>query len=328
MAYVAYADAPATGDAAFRAIKDRWVSIGAFAHMNSGDGASAYASGGADVITADSGANSFATSGAWWRGRQAGGTREILLKRGASSTTWTVQLSVGGLFTGGSPSATAAPTATDAVTLWNNAQLLPTDGSYKLAICADSAAPYYTGASWIVTGGTCRGGLHLCSLTAGSYPNTGTAATSDEDPWVYVCDYHATTALMATRLGLLSSDFSAGSFSAGGWYKYNKSGSGFKAASFVGVHGRTAGDSYLAFTNLLGVNAISGEGLPGRALVALSGSANAYFGPKGDVADLRLCFDTSAQSPHGKHIRTTADGRYWVRMGDLWVPWDSTTPTF
>lgn len=322
MAYVAYVETPATGDAAFRAIKDRWVSIGAFAHMNSGDGASAYASGGADVITADSGANSFATSGAWWRGRQTGGTREILLKRGASSTTWTVQLSVGGLFTGGSPSATTAPTATDSVTLWSAAQLLPTDGSYKLAICAST---YYAGASWILTGGTCYGGLHILPLAAGSYPSTGSAATSDEDPYVYLCDYRTSDAFGVGRIAQHVGAWSAGNGHIGAYYKYNKSGSAFRLASATGGYGNSSG-GLSAHASAMGVNAISGEGLPGRMISTLS--TGGYAGPKGDIDDMRWCYDTLAQSPHGKHIRTTTDGRYWVRMGDVWVPWDSVTPTF
>jgi len=305
MAYIDDLTTPATGDAAMRRLKDRLVAAG-WTVAASGDGRSAYAAAG-DAITADSGAGSLDASGAWMRLRMGGGaTRELLFVRGASSTTWTVRYSAAGFVVGSPPpSATTAPTAADQQNLISAAQLLPTDGSYRWLVCAEDAAPWHFWAGAIPTGGgAARTLVGLWPMRSGSYP------VSDAEPYVSWASYDGTSVATAVRL----SDRTVGTkgFVGGVW----------RACSPLLLCVTDAGVYWYSAVSQLG--AASGEELPAEILCGAWASGPTYHGPRGYVRDARWCMTNTTTSPHGTHLEQGS--RYWVRVGDLWLPWGSTPP--
>lgn len=297
MAYIEDLTTPATGDIAIKRLKDRLVSAG-WAVVASGDGRSAYEAAG-DAITADSGANSLDAAGAWVRLRMGGGaTREILFIRGASVTTWTARYSAVG-FSGGSPSATTAPTATDQQALISAAQLLPGDGGYRWLVCAEDEAPYHLWAGAIPTGGGApRTLIALWPLRSGSYPS------ADSDPYLVMARYESTNVATSTRLGQNAT--SPNGFIAGSW----------RNTLFTMLFTQSYG-------NVVGVlgTADSGEELPAEILVA---APEISTGARGYVRDARSVMSNTTTSPHGTHLEQGS--RYWVRVGDLWLPWGATPP--
>lgn len=296
MAYNDDLTTPATGNAAMRRLKDRLVA-GGWTVVASGDGRSAYEAAG-DAITADSGAGSLDASGAWMRLRMGGGaTRELLFVRGGSSTTWTVRYSAVG-FLGGS-SATSAPTATDQQTLISAAQLLPTDGGYRWLVCVEDAAPWHFWAGAIPTGGGApRTLVGLWPMRDGSYPS------ADPDPYVVMARYEGTNVATSARLGQIGT--SPNGFVAGAW----------RNTLFTILFTQ----SYGSAVGVLGA-ATSGEELPAEILVAVPDIST---GARGYVRDARAVMSTTTTSPHGTHLEQGS--RYWVRVGDLWLPWGATPP--
>lgn len=299
MAYVEDLTTPTTGDAAMRRLKNQMVA-GGWAVAASGDGRAAYESAG-DAITADSGVNSLDASGAWMRLAMGGGaTRELLFIRGGASTTWTVRYSAVG-FTGGSPSATAAPTATDQQTLISAAQLLPADASYRWLVCVEDAAPYHMWAGAIPTvGGAAQSLIALWPMRTGSYP------AADTDPYAAWAAYDGTSTATAARLSGLSG--APGGFVSGTW----------RTCAFLQpAQGGTS------FVSVLGP-AVSGEDLPAEILCGGVGGGPTGYGPRGYVRDGRYVLTSATTSPHGTHLEQGS--RYWVRIGDLWLPWGATPP--
>ena len=287
-----------------RHLKTRLVAAG-WTVAASGDGRSAYGASTdviTDVITADSGAGSLDASGAWMRLKMSGASREFLVIRGASATTWTVRYSAVG-FSGVSPtpSATTAPTATDQQTLISAAQLLPADGGYRWLVCVEDAAPYHWWAAAVPTaGGAALTLVGLWPMRSGSYP------VSDAEPYASWASYDGTSAVTVGRM----SDAYNGTkgFFNGSWRTC-----GFLGPSFGWTH----------VTGLAGT-AVSGEELPAEILCTAYGPGIIYYGVKGYVRDARWCLTTTTTSPHGTHLEQGS--RYWVRVGDLWLPWGSTPP--
>lgn len=297
MAYLEDLTTPATGDVAMRRLKTRLVAAG-WTVVASGDGRSAYGAS-SDVITADSGAGSLDASGAWMRLRPGSGTREVLIIRGASVTTWTVRYSAVG-FSATTPSATTAPTATDQQTLISAAQLLPTDGGYRWLVCAEDAAPWHFWAGAIPTGGGApRTLVGLWPMRDGSYPS------ADTDPYAAWAAYDGTNTATAARLTAVAT--SPGGFVSGTW----------RSNPFLYPQGT------FSTVGLLGA-AVSGEELPAEILCGAYANGPAYYGPRGYVRDGRYVLTTTATTPHGTHLEQGS--RYWVRVGDMWLPWGSTPP--
>ncbi len=271
MAYLEDLTTPATGDAAMRRLKTRLVAAGW----------------------------SVIASGAWMRLRPGSGTRELLIIRGASSTTWTVRYSAAG-FSGGAPvNATTAPTAADQQNLISAAQLLPADGGYRWLICAEDAAPWHFWAGAIPTvGGAPRTLVGLWPMREGSYPS------ADPEPYVVMARYEGTNVATNVRLG--QNGIGPNGFVAGAW----------RNTLFTILYTQ----SYGSAVGVLGA-ATSGEELPAEILVA---AQEISTGARGYVRDARSVLSTTAATPHGTHLEQGS--RYWVRIGDLWLPWGSTPP--
>lgn len=307
---------PSTGDAAMRALKDFWVASGAWEAVASGDGASAYGAA-SDIITADSGANSFANytgggvANAWWRGRVVGTTAEVLITRGSASTTWWIRYSLLG-FSGGSPSATVPPTATDQQNVRGTAltgtQLLPADGSYQLSCCVDSTTKY-SGASVRLTGGTpsAQSVLARVPLQANTYPTTPTA---DADPFVWLAGYANPIAYTNFTDGSVTSNFSRA------WSRPGLGAAAWTSAILNLDSGNSSGS----------LHAIDSKELaPEVAAQMANASLGAYYGPKGILSGVRAALSSTTVSPNGTYLVDGSDR--FIRWGPLWLLWGSTEPT-
>jgi len=78
-------------------------------------------------------------TGRWVRLRDPDGNREMIISRGASATVWSLHYSYVDRFTGGAPSATQRPTATDEQTIVNGATFGSTAVGYAHAVVEDTA---------------------------------------------------------------------------------------------------------------------------------------------------------------------------------------------
>lgn len=308
MAYNDDNTTPATGDAAMRRLKTRLVA-GGWTVAASGDGRSAYEAAG-DAITADSGAGSLDAAGAWMRLRMGGATREFLFVRKSASTDWTVRYSAAG-FSGGSPSATTAPTATDQQTLVD-AQLLPADGTYRLLACVEDATPWHWWAAAVPTaGGAARSLLGLWPMRSGSHP------AGDAEPYASIAMYDATATATVARVANLSTGHNG--FVSGTWRK---------CIFHVPCSATSGGYDYAGGLANSGALASSGEDLPAEILcssISGFGGGPTHHGTRGYVRDARWCLSNTTASPHGTHLEQGS--RYWLRVGDLWLPWGATPPT-
>ena len=315
MAYNTTQITPSTGDAAMRAIKDFWVASGRWEVVASGDGDALYNASG-DVITADSGAGSFAnytvsTKNSWCRLRMVGTSREFLIERGSASTTWWIRYSLTG-FSGGSPSATVAPTATDQQNVFGTAitgtQLFPADGTYQVSICAEDADPSYAMASWRLTGvtPTAQGLFGLCPLKTGTYP---TAPTADADPYVCFAGYSA---------GLTYNQFTYATPTvnvARAWSRPRLGGATWTAAML----------NLDAFNASGATHAINSYELAPEVSAQMATAGPTYYGPKGILRDVRAALSAVAVSPSGTYLVDGSD--YFIRVGALWLRWGSTPST-
>ena len=148
-----------TGAAALFKFKALLVVCG-WVVRSSGDGLSAFSSSGDIITTGASGAGGLANTGAWFVIEMPTANsvnRQLLVQRGASNTSWLTRYSYSAKFTGGSPSATVIPTATDQQNINCSGStahaLMPTDSTYRWNMVASDAAPYGLVASAFPSGG-------------------------------------------------------------------------------------------------------------------------------------------------------------------------------
>lgn len=144
----------------------------------SGDGLSAYGAS-SDVLTSgNTGANGYGNTKAWARLADPSGTREFILQKGSSAQTMRMKFSHSAGFTGGSPSATVTPSATDEQTIHGGgtdavptygSNALPTDGTYRLHVAADNAAPYGWHALMLTPAASSSRAFSYMPLAASSY---------------------------------------------------------------------------------------------------------------------------------------------------------------
>lgn len=169
-------NAVATGATAAFVLKEMLKQNG-WTVPSSSDGTT-FNSSGDQITTGNSGAGGMANNNAWWRVRDPSGVREMLYQRGTGNTVCRWKWSHSARFTGGSPSATVTPSATDEIlyrgggtdasptfaTVWG------TDGAYRLHCGGDAAAPYdwwyYTTIS--AGGATSFNGWYV-NMTPGTY---------------------------------------------------------------------------------------------------------------------------------------------------------------
>lgn len=169
---------PATGAVALWSVIQMWIAAGATKLMDS-DGTT-YSSSGTQVTGGGSGTNGLGNTSAWVRIQFPDG-RELTIQRGSGNTAWRIKYSKAAGFTGGSPSATQTPTATDqAIRYGGGTDASPTYGSW---LATDNTYQLYGGCDpvsgwWFATRITIGG-----ATSAGAWMDVlGTPAVGDLDP--------------------------------------------------------------------------------------------------------------------------------------------------
>ena len=264
--------------------------------------------------SASSGAGNLGNTSAWFRIAAADGSREWLFQRGAGDATWTVSRSKAG-FTGGSPSATTAGTATDATGLFTAASLFSATPGRAFISC-DDAAPYGFWMSCITLGGGNVLTL-LCDepLLANSYD------PADTDPYLWWGYYNAT--------GLAASTSAIVTISGTLLYKRFTGAGSNQVCSLCrmttqGQSGTTAAAAPPTDASAqVGMTPSSLTEVPLRIPVVRLGASSSTSGWVGLTSRLRWA------TVHGRlNGQTLAQGAsaYWIFMAGVWVPWDSSTP--
>lgn len=206
------------------------------------------------------GANGAGNNNNWLRITDPSSTREYIFQRGTANTSWRVKMSHSAKFTGGSPSATVAPTATDQLHLSTGDDVptfvtfFPTDGTYKQNLVTDADAPY----DWAMVvvpngGGSCRAMYYLNGVT-GRYPSAEVAPYITGMP---------NSALTLSALSTLTASSTIGQ----GWYKKGLGGEAqvtFRAGALA-FGGSTLVDA-------LGINPINGNDNPIEVFVGRLGA--------------------------------------------------------
>jgi hypothetical protein len=143
---------PTTGNIAMFLVLSNFIAAG-WTVQSSSDGTT-YNSSGNQITSGNSGANGLGNNYAWFCIQDPGGGRQFIVQRNGSglSYQWAIKYSVAAKFTGGSPSATQVPTATDEVPIWGNitgaTQTYATlwnnsDGTYNLHMVMGDASVQY-----------------------------------------------------------------------------------------------------------------------------------------------------------------------------------------
>ncbi len=292
---------------------------------SSGDGLSAFSSS-ADIITGNgSGANGINNSQAWFRIQDPGGLREFVWQRGsASAHHWWVTYSAQSKFTGGSPSATARPTATDGQNFIGTSTTgLDSflggsgEGTFRFQMMADTSAPY----TWYIMayssgGSTHRGCYFMDSLQAGSYD------AADVDPVVlgaFTTGQGLFNGLTSTTL-MSGADKTPGNDGLFGWYKYGLSGAAY--VSFGAMAVVDAGS--IMIPGSLPVNPFSSKDEVFAPLVARS-TVRTTPQFKGVMQNFRWMGPQRAFSADTLTVVSTKD--YLVVEKSTAFPWDGTDPT-
>ena len=164
---------PATGTVAMKSLLDKLVAQGGIVKADS-DG-STYASAGGQVTGSGSGAHGLANTNAWMRIQMPSGI-EWLWQRGTADYAWRGKLSMSAHFTGGSPSATQVPSATDEVVFCGGgtdaAPSFPslfatTNGTYRFNLGVDTSGMFWS-CGFTTGGGTISHGMAFDLLTNGA----------------------------------------------------------------------------------------------------------------------------------------------------------------
>ncbi len=292
---------------------------------SSGDGLSAFSSSG-DIITGSgSGANGMNNALAWFRIQDPGGVREFVWQRANTSAHhWWTTYSAQSKFTGGSPSATARPTATDGQNfIGTNTTGLDAflggggDGTFRFQMMADSSAPY----TWYILayssgGSTCRGCYFMDSLQSGSYD------AADTDP-VVLGAFTTGTGMFnnATATTLMSgADKTPGNDGLFCWYKY-----GLTGATYVSMGACAIVDAgNIMIPGGLPVNAFTSKD---EVFAPMVGRYSTRTQPqfKGVMQNMRYVGPQRALSGDTLTVVSTKD--YIIQDKSIAFPWDGTDPS-
>lgn len=180
---------PATGSIATYQLITQLVSAG-WSKVADSDGTT-YSSGGTQVTSGASGTNGLGNTSAWVKMQAPndnGQQREFIFQRGSSGALWRVKYSAGNGFTGGTPSATQVPSATDEVIVCGGgtdasptyASYYATDNTYRWHIITGGASEGYSWFAWAMTTSTTSG----ASLAFMDRLLTDSTAVGDTDPCV------------------------------------------------------------------------------------------------------------------------------------------------
>ena len=260
--------------------------------------------------SSSSGANNLGNTSAWFRVAAPGGSREWLFQRGSGDATWTVSRSIAG-FTGGSPSATTAGTAADATALFSAATLFSaTPGRWFVSV--DDASPY----GWTAYAITLGGGNTLTFL-ADEPLLSGTTASEDTDPYLWLGYYNA-TGLTATSFQVQMAAIVPG------WKRWIPASTNARVGfGDVNLNDTRCAPAQNVITGQFGQTPSGAREVPILIPVGRTGAASTSTGWVGYTSRLRWC--TAGGRANGDKL---VDGStHWIYASGVWVPWDSSTPT-
>lgn len=178
--------------------------------MSSGDGIGTYASSGDCITDPGAGTQGMHNVNAWFRIRQPSGgvapyagTREFVFQNRSTGSTglWNICYSYSAPFTGGSPSATVAPTSSDPVFIWGTAmnagggQFIRSGvsgGTYRAHIFCGDASEFFTFGFFAYPNGNGSSSCHFLfdACEPGSYP------TAELEPYCIYAQLGCTVAEM------------------------------------------------------------------------------------------------------------------------------------
>lgn len=262
--------------------------------------------------SAGSGAGNLGNTSAWFRVAAGDATREWLFQRGANDVTWTISRSKAG-FTGGSPTATTAGTATDASALFS-------------AASAFSAPP----GRWFITIDTVNygwtafalpvGGGNVLTFLADEPLLTGSTASEDTDSYVWIGYYNA-TGLAANGTFVLS-----GASTTQGFKRYTTAGSNqritYGPVAIIGTAEQYA-PAVTSTTSQMGQTPVTGKEVPWPIPVFRNAAPSTSTGWVGIASRHRWC--TVGGRQNGDKLVDGSDN--WIYAAGVWVIWDSSTPT-
>ncbi len=275
--------------------------------------------------TSSSGAGNLGNTSAWFRVAASGGSREWLFQRGSSDTTWFVSRSAAG-FTGtsaGTITAVVTGSATDATPLLGTAASAASNAANTTATTF-SATP----GRWFISvddadgfGWTAYaipvGGGNVLTFLSDEPLQSGTTATEDTDPYLWIGYYNAT--------GLSANAFSINTGSAMLGYKRYTTAASNQRITYGAVYD---GTSQLApATNTsggqFGQTAVGGREVPWQIPVSRTAAASTSSGWAGVPSRHR--WNTVGGRQNGDKLVSGADN--WLYASGLWVKWDASTPT-
>lgn len=243
------------------------------------------------------------------------GTRCLRFVRGALQGQWTIAYSASG-FTVGTDASTAG-TSAESQTLITGA-FLAADGTYRWLASADDAAPYGVFAAALTTGTlAATAAVAVLGLETGSYD------AAEQDPYVT----YAGTSSGVLAWGELYEGYS-GNKNFRSWYRYTPglSGSTWAPTPFLAPWMGTSNiGGTSSMVSLGALSSVSGQEVPLDILCGFRPGAGS-FSIKGRVAGARFTSSTTGTAPNGTHL-TDGNSAYWVRVGDLWLQWDSSVPS-
>lgn len=290
----------------------------------SGDGLSSFSSSGDIITSGGTGAGGFANTAAWFRIQQPGANgREFTFQEAGDATTYSCRIKYSGGpgtgFTGGSPSATQTPTASDEQIIFGGGtDASPTyaefmdvpESNQRFNMIAGDSASNYVFLWWNqVAGGNIRCGMMLDVLQTGTFPG------ADPDPAVVYINFGSTT--------IFNSDFTNFG-SCKSWFKKNLVGAGFVSVS--GMTYCTQSNGHIAFPSGLGQNHITGKDDFAPIVWARDTAETAPTGYKG-VSSFLLW--NSIQRTYGDtyNVNTTKDYLALSASNSsvyLAIPWNGT----
>lgn len=266
--------------------------------------------------SASSNAGNLGNTSAWFRIAAPDGSREWLFQRGSADQTWTVSRSVAG-FTGGTPNATTAGTATDATALYTAGTVFPTT-TWRQFLSIEDAAPY-----GFTMFGITLGGGNVLTFLADEPLQSGTIPSEDTDPYLWIGYYNATGLTAAGTFIMTTSG--NGTTSLLGYKRFTGAGSNQKIA-YGNINASTTqcAPAVDTTTQELSPTPVGVLEVPLRIPVFRNNTAGNSAGWCGYANRHRWC--TVGGRTNGQ---TLANGTtsYWVYAAGCWVPWDSTTPS-
>lgn len=307
-------NAAMTGAQAIFNLKELLKSAG-WVVKSSGDGGSIVSTTTDIINSGSSGANGLANTNAWFRIQMStidSVNREFIFQRGSSNLLWTIKYSYSVGFTGGSITATSAPTATDSQTLLNASTLFPADSGYRWNAAAGGSSDGYAFWSGVfpIGGGVPSGGaVCLFRLVDGSYP------TEDIDPYVIYVDGSTTPFLTTSMDNAIKA-----------WMRKGMTYENFKLIST----GKFIQATNAVFPNFAGVNPHNGNDdvmpMPMIGATTAGGVIPDYpTGYKG-LIDTMMWNGTSRTTGDTLSI-ASAGAKDRIVYRDVNLVWDGSTPT-